>query len=83
VSVLIESRGERAIITGDMCHHPVQWAEPHWSTVADVDADRGAATRRQFLGDYTDDRRTLIIGTHYPTPCAGYLRRDGDRTIFK
>ena len=28
VSVLIESEGERAVITGDMTHHPCQLAHP-------------------------------------------------------
>ncbi|MDX6456753.1 MAG: hypothetical protein QOE55_450 [Acidobacteriaceae bacterium] len=31
VSVMIESEGERAVITGDMAHHPCQLAHPDWS----------------------------------------------------
>src|SRR5439155_1602955 len=38
VSVEISSQGERALITGDMTHHPVQWAEPDWKMPADVDS---------------------------------------------
>ena len=30
VSVVIESKGETAIITGDMMHHPCQIAHPEW-----------------------------------------------------
>ena len=30
VSVMIESEGERAVITGDMTHHPCQMAHPDW-----------------------------------------------------
>ena len=36
VSVLIESGGARALITGDATHHPVQWAEPGWKMLVIV-----------------------------------------------
>ena len=60
VSVEIASQGERAFITGDMTHHPVQWAEPDWKMPADVDsggrrghaaADRERARRRARARD--------------------------------
>jgi glyoxylase-like metal-dependent hydrolase (beta-lactamase superfamily II) len=72
VSVLIESRGERALITGDATHHPVQWAEPHWTSVADWDGEMSTATRRAMLDEHLD-AGTLVIGTHYPEPSAGRL----------
>ena len=31
-SVLIESRGQSAVITGDVTHHPCQIAHPHWGS---------------------------------------------------
>ncbi|HAD07925.1 MAG TPA: MBL fold metallo-hydrolase, partial [Porticoccaceae bacterium] len=36
-SVLIQSNGEEAVITGDMFHHPLQMAKPGWIDMADVD----------------------------------------------
>ena len=45
VSVRIESRGKRALITGDATHHPVQWAEPDWNMPADADPGRAQARR--------------------------------------
>ena len=39
VSVRISSKGEDAVITGDLMHHPVQCAEPAWASNFDVDAD--------------------------------------------
>jgi glyoxylase-like metal-dependent hydrolase (beta-lactamase superfamily II) len=77
VSVHITSRGEEAVITGDMIHHPCQIAHPGWSTSADVDEFRAAATRKHFLETYTD-RPVLIIGTHFAAPSAGRIVRDGD-----
>jgi glyoxylase-like metal-dependent hydrolase (beta-lactamase superfamily II) len=83
VSVRISSQGKQAFITGDMSHHPVQWAEPDWGTVADVDSAQGTASRRRVVAAYGDDANTLIIGTHYPQPCAGYLVSDGGRVILR
>src|SRR5712691_4654825 len=31
-SVRISSRGEEAVITGDLMHHPIQCANPHWAS---------------------------------------------------
>jgi len=72
VCVAIESQGERALVTGDMTHHPVQWAEPDWKMVADTDPEQAVATRRR-LRDAHADRPVLVIGTHYAPPCAGYV----------
>ena len=77
VSVCIASRGEEAVITGDMIHHPCQIARPHWSTSADVDQAWARATRQSFLARYAD-RPVLVIGTHFAGPTAGRLVRDGD-----
>jgi glyoxylase-like metal-dependent hydrolase (beta-lactamase superfamily II) len=82
VSVLIESQGARALITGDSMHHPCQIGEPTWST--SFDSDRSAATsmRQQLLAQLADSD-TLVIGTHFATPTAGRVRRDGQRYRFE
>ncbi|WP_407840886.1 MBL fold metallo-hydrolase [Streptomyces sp. DSM 116496] len=77
VAVVIESGGERAVITGDLVHHPVQFTEPDLAGLADADAAQAAATRRAFVDRYADTG-TLVIGTHFPAPTAGLLRRGGD-----
>lgn len=77
VSVHITSRGEEAVITGDMIHHPCQIAHPDWSTTADVDPELSALTRARFLELYAD-RPVLVIGTHFSGPTAGTLVQDGD-----
>ncbi len=77
VSVHIASRGEEAVITGDMIHHPCQIAHIDWSSTADWDQQQAAATRDQFIHRYAD-RPVLIIGTHFAAPTAGHLVRDKD-----
>ncbi len=78
VSVEIDSRGERAIITGDMIHHPCQIPHPEWSSTADTDQAASAQTRRRFLSRF-GDTPVLVIGSHFAAPTAGHLVRDGDR----
>jgi glyoxylase-like metal-dependent hydrolase (beta-lactamase superfamily II) len=77
VSVHIASRGEEAVITGDLMHHPVQCAHPDWGSSADVDPDAALRTRRDFLKRYAD-RPVLVLGTHFATPTAGHIVRDGE-----
>ncbi|HTO58889.1 MAG TPA: MBL fold metallo-hydrolase [Pseudomonadales bacterium] len=80
VSVLIESAGERAIITGDLFHHPVQFARPRWPDVADVDTVQAAQTRQSFMRRFSDG--TLVLGTHFASPTGGRIVRDGDQFRF-
>jgi len=76
VSVRIVSRGEEAVITGDLMHHPVQCAEPGWASKFDADAGAARRTRRQFLERHAD-RPVRVLGTHFATPTAGRIVRDG------
>ena len=76
VSVYIQSKGESAIITGDMLHHPCQIVHPDWSTTADTDQSMAAATRTEFLRQYSD-QPVLVIGTHFAAPTAGHIVKDG------
>jgi glyoxylase-like metal-dependent hydrolase (beta-lactamase superfamily II) len=76
VSVHIQSKGEAAIITGDMLHHPCQIVHPDWSTTADTDQSMAAATRAEFLRQYSD-QPVLVIGTHFAAPTAGHIVKDG------
>jgi hypothetical protein len=78
VSVVIESQGERAVITGDLMHHPCQIAHPEWSSSADSDPQQSHASRLKFFAQFAD-QPTLVIRTHFGGPTAGCLleRSDG------
>lgn len=81
-SVLIESQGQQALITGDFLHHPIQCWDPELSSDADYDTPAAIVTRRRMFEEYAD-RPVLIIGTHFATPTAGHFVRDGDTYRFK
>jgi glyoxylase-like metal-dependent hydrolase (beta-lactamase superfamily II) len=76
VSVRVSSKGEDAVITGDLMHHPAQCAMPNMASRFDVDSEAARATRLKFLESYGDGK-TLVLGTHFATPTAGKLSADG------
>lgn len=76
VSVMIESRGETALITGDFMHHPCQIAHPEWDTTADTDPEQGIRTRR-IMFERLAGTPCLVIGTHFAGATAGRIVRDG------
>jgi glyoxylase-like metal-dependent hydrolase (beta-lactamase superfamily II) len=77
VSVLIRSRGEEAVITGDMMHHPIQFIDPQRHGNFDMDKDQGGRTRQEFV-DRFSGQKTLIIGSHFAGPTSGWIVRDGN-----
>jgi len=82
VSVVINSKGKRAVISGDVLHHPIQLCEPDMVNNFDIDPVKGAQTRKDYLTRY-QDTDVLFIGTHFADPTAGKLIGDGDRWRFE
>jgi glyoxylase-like metal-dependent hydrolase (beta-lactamase superfamily II) len=83
ISVVVESQGQRAVITGDMVHTPVQMVRPELSSAFDYDPVESQATRRTSFARWADGE-TLVIGTHFGTPTAGFVHGDGpDRWRFE
>jgi len=77
VSIRISSRGENAVVTGDLMHHPCQLARPKWSSPFDFDKAAALQTRLDFLRRF-GDQPVLVFGSHFATPSAGHIVRDGD-----
>jgi len=73
VSVHIQSNGQEALITGDCIHHPCQMTRTDWCSSADTDQQQGQQTREAVLAKYVDTD-VLMIGTHFATPTAGYVK---------
>ncbi len=81
VSVVIESQGECAVITGDMTHSPVQFAHPDIASTADWRQDMSTATRFDAYERWADGR--LVIGTHFAGRTAGRLIAEGSAWRFE
>jgi len=82
VSVMFESEGKTAVITGDITHHPCQMAHPEWATSFDSDTQAATATRAKLFAEWAD-QPILVIGTHYAAPTAGHVKRDGAAFRFE
>ena len=73
VSVLINSKKKRALITGDFIHHPVQMTNTDWCSPADYDKKQAQHTRESLLEKYVN-QDILVIGTHFSSPTAGHIK---------
>jgi len=75
VSICIESKGEKAIITGDMMHHPIQLERPGQLARFDMDGKVACNTRVSFV-ERVANSGTFVIGSHFNEPTGGYVVRD-------
>lgn len=74
VSVLIESNGERGLITGDAFHSPIQIARPDIAALpVDHNSEQSRSTRAELLKEFADSD-VLVMGTHFAPPTAGHFR---------
>jgi glyoxylase-like metal-dependent hydrolase (beta-lactamase superfamily II) len=80
-AVHIESEGEHAVITGDLIHHPVQIALPGWHGNFDHDPESAIATRQRFVAN-NSGQPTMVIGSHFAGPTAGWIVPDGQHNRF-
>lgn len=76
LSILIESGGQSALISGDVLHHPCQLAHPEWGSPFDTDTEQANKSRLMLLNKFADTD-TMFLGTHFTEPLAGKVRRDG------
>jgi glyoxylase-like metal-dependent hydrolase (beta-lactamase superfamily II) len=81
-SVRFRSRGEEAVITGDLIHSPVQLFELAWVPRPDFDPKQAAETRRAFLDRYCE-RDVLVCASHFPSPSFGHIVREGNAFGFR
>jgi glyoxylase-like metal-dependent hydrolase (beta-lactamase superfamily II) len=74
VSILITSRGERALVLGDAAHSPAQVEEPDWVSRADMDPDLTRETRRALMERLEREQITVAAG-HFRAPGFGKIVR--------
>ncbi len=77
VVIELERGGERAVLSGDVVHHPVQIERPDWSSHFDHDPDAARVTRTRLL-ERVADTGTYLIGAHFSGPTALRVTHAGD-----
>ncbi|MFD1882227.1 MBL fold metallo-hydrolase [Paracoccus pacificus] len=75
---LLESDGQRLLLTGDSFNHYVYSVQrPDWHVGFDVDKDMGATTRLNILARLAETRMPFI-GYHMPFPALGFIAPNGE-----
>lgn len=82
VAVAFASKGESAVMCGDLMHSPVQCRHPEWEPAPDWDPKVAAHSRRSFLERHCETP-TLICTAHFPLPSTGRIVRAGDAFDFE
>ena len=79
-SLAIRSKGQKAILAGDILHSPIEVLHPEWVNVFDDDKQAAMAQRVKFLDAYTDADVT-IFPAHFGGATAGHIvtGKDGKR----
>jgi glyoxylase-like metal-dependent hydrolase (beta-lactamase superfamily II) len=76
-AVSIGRGGDKAVLTGDLIHSPLQARYPELAMRVDFNREQASKTRRSFLERYCDTE-TLCCTMHFPSPSAGHLKRWGE-----
>jgi len=82
MSILITSKGERALVLGDAAHSPVQVENPDWVSRADMDPDLTRQTRRALLERLEREQITVLAG-HFQAPGFGRIVRLEGRRYWR
>jgi glyoxylase-like metal-dependent hydrolase (beta-lactamase superfamily II) len=77
----VRGGGRRAVLAGDVVHHPIQVARPQWNSRFCLDGGQARATRRAFVEAHADTD-TTILAAHFATPTAGRIMGNGARCKF-
>jgi len=79
-SLLISSADERAIITGDLAHHPAQIDHVEWCSAFDADARTTTETRRKVF-DQAEADGLITAFCHFPDPFGKLIPLQGKRVF--
>ncbi len=81
VSLRLRSKGQNAVMSGDVIHTPLQCAFPQWSTAGCFDKELSRTTRRAFLECHCDTDMRSCPRT-FLRPAMGRVTRRGDAFAY-
>lgn len=82
LSVMVASRGEQALLLGDVVVHPLQVAEPDRNSAFDMDEDMARATRERLL-QRAQGSDLLVAARHLREPGFGHVVTETDRAVWQ
>jgi glyoxylase-like metal-dependent hydrolase (beta-lactamase superfamily II) len=82
VSVLLESEGEKGLVSGDFIHHPVQLTHSEWSSIFDAAPDVSIKTRQAMFKKLHQENIT-VFATAFPSPSVGKIIKRNDNYTFE
>lgn len=82
VVIELDDGRQRAVMSGDVIHHPVQIERPEWSSNFDGDPDAARATRRALL-EQLGDANTVLLPAHFAAPTAVRITREANGFFYR
>jgi glyoxylase-like metal-dependent hydrolase (beta-lactamase superfamily II) len=76
ITIEVQDKGELGIFTGDICHHPIQVAEPELNSAYCELPDAARKTRRNVL-ERCCGESALMLPAHFGPGFAGHIRASG------
>ena len=80
-SLLISSKGEKAVITGDAIHIPIQSSNTHWSPSPDRDKRLSSKSREKLI-NYIEKEHALIAAGHFKFPGFGKIIKVNSKRTY-
>ena len=81
--VNIVSRGQKAVVTGDMMHHAIQCRELDWSPGVDWDPKQAAGVAQDLPVRGRGYRHLAVAESISPTRPSVWSRRTGERFNYR
>jgi glyoxylase-like metal-dependent hydrolase (beta-lactamase superfamily II) len=81
-SIMVSSGGEKALVTGDVAHHPAQVDRTEWCSGFDMDAATTTATRRRVL-DMLEADGVMTAFCHFPGSGFGRIVRQAGKRAWQ
>ncbi len=82
ITLTLSSAGDKALFTGDICHHPIQVYEPHWNSAFCEIPDKAISTRKEVL-EFCIESNAIMMPAHFGPSFTGHVQDAGGGFSFK
>ena len=76
VAIVVKSKGDSAMISGDFCHNPIQFTQLDVAAKWDVDPELGVETRKKVLAELAGTDM-IFFASHFTGNHGGFIVEDG------